>query len=220
MEGGGNFVNTFDKIHELFKSLRIELEKLSSALGNSNLLAGKPVELASDFGSSPAFIGQFPRLTGTYEGIPVTIDFSIISDSSQRYTGLLNKPTSTLHDYLSPWLHIFFRQTYPFHLLITPPQDDLMSKLTRKLGLTSRGFQVGEDDFDTRYFLDCRSGITEAKAFLSLPETREQIQRLSPFFLLRFEKKHVKFISSISVSEDYQVDRLLGYIHALSMLKS
>ena len=205
-------MNTFDKIHELFKSLRIELEKLSSALDNSTLLAGKPID--------SGIMGEFPRLTGTYEGIPVTIDFSIISDSSQLYTGQLNKPTSTLHDYLSPWLHLYFRQTYPFHLLITPPQDDLMSKFTRKLGLTSRGFQVGAPDFDTRCFLDCRSGITGAKVFLSLPDTREQIQRLSPFFLLRFDEKYVKLVSDIGVPEDYQVDRLLGYIHALSRLKS
>jgi len=65
--------------------------------------------------------------------------------------------------------------------------------------------------------------------FLSLPDIREQIQKLVPysssdsdddFSLFHFEGKHVKFISSISVSEDYQVDRLLGYIHALSRLKS
>ena len=65
--------------------------------------------------------------------------------------------------------------------------------------------------------------------FLSLPDIREQIQKLVPysssdsdddFSLFHFEEKHVKFISSISVSEDYQVDRLLGYIHALSRLKS
>jgi|TARA_B100001964_G_C14142920_1_gene558295 hypothetical protein len=89
---------------------------------------------------------------------------------------------------------------------------------------SSRGARL-----NTRYFLDCRSGIIEAKVFLSLPDIREQIQKLVPysssdsdddFSLFHFEGKHVKFISSISVSEDYQVDRLLGYIHALSRLKS
>ncbi len=90
-------------------------------------------------------MGEFSHLTEIYEGIPITIDFLIISDSLQLSTGRYSKPTSKLHDYLSPWLHIFFRQTSPFQLRITPPQEDLMSKLTRKLGLISRG-QVGELD--------------------------------------------------------------------------
>ena len=141
---------------------------------------------------------RFPELKGIHNTWPVWISFSINLDFSQLLAGQpTSKSTPMLQDYLHPWLQIYLYRTCPFVLFITPERTDFMTRITRAIGLESRGLQLGMLDFDTRYLLDCRANPEKAEAFLRTRNIPRKIQSLDALHLLRFESTYIKLVTSL-----------------------
>ena len=204
-----------DRIEQFIQDLHRELEELAPTIQGAASLGS--VKQSSGVGAD--ILVQYPELKGTYEERQISITFSIASDFSQLMAGQpINKPTVTALDYLSPWMQIFVYQGCPFILRITPERKDLMTKFTRALGLESKGLRSGWPEFDDRFYLDCRGNREKAEDLLKTRGIRGQIERLAPFYLLRFEETYIKLVISIQEPADYQSQKVLGYIRDLSEL--
>ena len=206
-------MNLIKRIEQFIQDLHRELEELAPTIQGAASLGS--VKQSSGVGAD--ILVQYPELKGTYEEQQLSITFSIASDFSQLMAGQpINKPTVTAFDYLSPWMQIFVYQGCPFVLRITPERKDLMTKITRAMGLESRGLQLGWPEFDDRFYLDCRGHREKAEDFLKTRGIKGRIEMLAPFHLLRFEETYIKLVTSIEEPSDYHAEKMLGYIRNLS----
>jgi hypothetical protein len=193
----------------------MELEKITKTVEGT--VSTESVKLSPGIRST--FQVQYPGLKGTFKDFQCLVNFSIISDFSQRVAGQpINKPTPTHLDYLYPWLQVYVYNQCPFILWITPKRKDVMTKITRAIGLISKGLKSGVSEFDNRYFLDCRSGKTIAESFIKKQKTMDKIEALGKIEILRFEETYIKLVTSIEKKEDYKAEKVIQYIRVLSDL--
>jgi len=123
----------------------------------------------------------YPTLTTSYGGFPLFIEIS------ERPTGTSRAGSGDLE-------YIRLMVEAPTRYTLAIVQEHLWRKFLKLLGM-ELDFQTGNDDFDRRYLVVCKSETD--RGFLRLTSTQQSIMNLEPFESVEILPKGIRWSQEI-----------------------